>query len=112
MPLENSFFFLPDFPVFQKYLYIEKVAYVCALPSCMYVCMYCMHSVKFEKQTFVHVEDNVFVPLHFPFKVSNAQRRNHIMKVNHVVVVPYLYLHLYHKTQFRTDNVRSEGKEG
>ena len=91
-PLENRFFFLLYLPVVQIYRF-TKAMY--RLFSCHHICMFFdVEYVKSVKQTFIHMKDNVFVPLHFPFKVSDAQRRYHILEVNQVVVVPYLYLDL------------------
>lgn len=59
-------------------------------------------------QTFIHVEYDVFVPLHFPFEVSDAQRSHHIVKVNQVVVVSNRYLDLY---QFQITNTNTNTKE-
>ena len=47
----------------------------------MYVCVY-------TSQTLVHMKDDVFVPLHSPLEVGQAQCSHDIVEVHQIVIVP------------------------
>ena len=42
----------------------------------------------FVRHTIVHMEDDVFVPLHSPLEVGQAQGRHDIVEVDQIAIVP------------------------